>query len=326
MVENNRYDSTDSSLAQGGTASAPRRTSAEVLLRQLRKAGYTVETLSVESTGDYALADADWNYKDVPHLNIVHTKVRAIVGTLDEDLITTVNLQKVGGIPFPLVVVNYATSVRSQTYYTTMGPYILVVYTEYEALGANRTKVTTTYNVAAAGVARLAIPLIRRIIRGNYRTLMSEDLPMRDRRGALRARGFSFRTDSRVRTFPETTDLLFKNVVPPARTRTKTESFALDALAENGSQLVGSDDDCGLRIVRQDGGLLFFPRLCDHEGASLDCAALRHGRLSCPWHAKAIHPLARVPISEGQDVRFNGFGVRIERSVVSVSMPEGSPS
>jgi hypothetical protein len=326
MVESNRNGNSDLSLAQRSAASAPKRTPAEVLLRQLRKSGYSVDTFSVNSVGDYALADADWNYKDVPHLNTIHTKVRAIVGTLDDDLITTVNLQKVAGIPFPLVVVNYATSENSQTYYTTMGPYILVVYTEYEALGTNRTNVTTTYNVAAAGIAHLAMPLIRWIIRGNYRTLMSEDLPMRDRRGALRARGFSFRTDGRVRTFPETADLLFKNVVAPARTGTKTESFALDALAENGAQLVGSDDDCGLRVVQQDGELLFFPRLCDHEGASLDCAALRHGRLSCPWHAKAIHPLARVPISEGQDVSFEGFGVRIEQNVVSVSMPTDSSS
>jgi nitrite reductase/ring-hydroxylating ferredoxin subunit len=326
MVESNGNGNTDVSLAEGGAASAPKRTSADVLLRQLRKAGYTIDTFSVSNTGDYALADADWNYKDIPHLNVVHTKVRAIVGTLDEDLITTVNLQKVGGIPFPLIVVNYATSEQSQTYYTTMGPYILIVYTEYEALGANRTKVLTTYNVAASGLPRLAIPLIRRIIRGNYRTLMSEDLPMRDRRGALRARGFSFRSDGRVRTFPETADLLFDNVVAPVRTGTKTESFAIDALVENGAQLVGSDDDRGLRVVRQDGELLFFPRLCDHEGASLDCATLRHGRLSCPWHAKAIRPLARVPMSEGQDVRFNGFGVRIEHQVVSVSMPDGSSS
>lgn len=322
MVESN--SKSESSLRDGGAASVPRRSSAEVLLRQLRKAGYTIDTFSVDSTGDYAVADADWNYKDVLHLNTVHTKVQSIHGTLDDDLGTGIALQKVGPIPFPLVVVTYATSERSLTYYMTMGPFILVVYSEYEALGANRTKVNTTYNVATSGIARLAIPLIRRIIRGNYRTLMREGLPMRDRRGVLRARGFSFHSDGRPRTFTETRDFLIKNVVPPERTGTKTESFALDALDKNGAQLVGSDDDCGLRVEHQDGDLLFFPRLCDHEGASLDCAALRHGRLSCPWHAKAIHPLARVPISEGQDVRFNGFGVRIERNVVSVSMPAES--
>lgn len=324
MLQSNRNGNADPTGAQDYRVSAPRRNSAEVLLRQLRKAGYTVDTFSVESVGDYALADADWNYKDVPHLNTVHTKVRAIVVTLDEDLITTINLQKVARIPFPLVVVNYATSERSQTYYTIMGPYVLVVYTEYEELGPNRTKVTTTYHLAAAGISRLAVPLIRRIIRGNYRTLMSEDLPMRERRGALRARGFTFRTDSRARTFSETTDLLFSNVVAPTREGTKTESFSLDVLAENGAQLIGTDDDCGLRIVHQDHELLIFPRLCEHEGASLDCAALRHGRLSCPWHAKAIHPLARVPIEDGQDVQFGGFAVRIDQRVVSVSMPGGS--
>ncbi|OBJ55172.1 hypothetical protein A9W94_20395 [Mycobacterium asiaticum] len=324
MLDSNR----DSVLqpVDDGAAPKQRRTSAEALLGQLRNSGYTVETFTVTSTGDYALADADWNYKDVPHLNTVHTKVRAIVATLDDDLITTVNLQKVGGIPFPLVVVNYATSERSQTYYTTMGPYILVVYTEYEALGPNRTTVTTTYNVAAAGFSRVAMPLIRRVIRGNYRTLMSEDLPMRDRRGVLRARGFSFRSDGRVRTFSETTNLRVKNVVTPSRTGTKTESFSLDTLAENGVQLVGTDDDCGLRIVEKDGELLFFPRLCEHEGASLDCAPLRQGRLSCPWHAKVITPLARVPISDGQDVQFKGFGVRIEQNVVKVKMPAGLAS
>ena len=172
------------------------RTTADGLTRQLRNAGYHIHTFSVSSTGDYAVADADWNYKDVPHLNVVHTKVRCAVGTMDDELITTLAMQKVFGIELPhrhrqLRVFRYVL----QTYYTTMGPFALVVYTEYFQLAPNKTKVVTTYNIAGSKLFKLLFPLLQRVLTGNYRTLMSEDLPdAGSARGELRARGFGYRT------------------------------------------------------------------------------------------------------------------------------------
>jgi len=291
------------------------------LVRQLESNGYSICTFSVSSTGTYALADADWNYKDVPHLNVVHTQVRALLGTVDDDVITTLNLQKILGIPWPLTLVNYASSDTSQTYYTSLGPYVLVVHTQYDALGPNETKVTTTYNVAATGLMRLAFPLIRRVLTKNYKQLMLEDLPMRERRGELRARGFRFRSDGRARTFPETMNLLADNVVVPDRARVRTETVPLAALANDGAVFVGPDDDRGVRLVKQDGELLVMPRLCTHEGARLDCAPLKNGRLSCPWHGKTIAPLARVALRDGAACGFGTSSVAVGADAVQVTLP-----
>jgi hypothetical protein len=256
------------------------------LIRQFKNAGYKICTFSVSSTGTYSLEDADWNYKDVPHLNIVHTKVRAIIGSMEDDVITTINLQKVFGIPLPVTLVNYASSPTAQTYFTTLGPYILVVHTKYDSVAENRTCVTTVYNIAAAPLASFAFPLLRRILRSNYRTLMSEDLPMRERRGELRSRGFRFKSDGRARTFTETTDLLHENILPPERNTVRTESIPLEALSADGSSiLVGPDDDRGVRLIRSGENVLVMPRMCSHEGASLDCAAVANKSLVCIYAA-----------------------------------------
>jgi nitrite reductase/ring-hydroxylating ferredoxin subunit len=292
------------------------------LVRQLKSAGYRICTFSVSSTGSYSVEDADWNYKDVPHLNVVHTQVRAIIGTMEDDVITTINLQKVLGIPFPVSVVNYAVSPMAQTYFTTLGPYILVVHTKYESIGDNETRVSTTYNIAGSPLVSFAFPLLRRILRSNYKTLMSEDLPMRDRRGSLRARGFRFKSDGRSRTFAETTDLLFENVVPPARPGTHTESVGLEQLAAEGaSMLVGPDDDRGVRLVRKGDEVLVMPRVCGHEGASLDCAAIANDSLVCPWHAKRVATLFRIPLRDGSSADARGTSARIADGKLTLTLP-----
>jgi nitrite reductase/ring-hydroxylating ferredoxin subunit len=298
------------------------RTTADGLTRQLRSAGYHIHTFSVSSTGDYAVADADWNYKDVPHLNVVHTKVRCAVGTMDDELITTLAMQKVFGIELPIVIVNFVSSDTSQTYYTTLGPFALVVYTEYFELEPNKTKVVTTYNIAGGKIFKLLFPLLQRVLTGNYKTLMSEDLPMRDRRGELRARGFDYKTDGKPRTFPDTVDVNFLNLVVPPRTSTNTETVKMDALGADGERvLVGESDDRGLCLVRQGDDVLLLPRFCNHEGAKLDCASLKNGRLSCPWHGKLVAPLGKLAATEGSSWESGAYSARIQDGEVVVGFP-----
>ena len=57
--------------------------------------------------------------------------------------------------------------------------------------------------------------------------------------------------------------------------------------------------ETGLKIIRQGNQVLIFERMCPHEGASLDQAALCIGKeLRCPWHGRAIRPLRIVPYLE----------------------------
>jgi nitrite reductase/ring-hydroxylating ferredoxin subunit len=220
----------------------------------------------------------------------------------------------------PMTVVNYALTPTEQTYYSTLGPFVLVVHTRLSSAGAGRTRADTTYNVAAPGMARFAFPLIKRILKKNYEVLMSEDRPMRDRRGELRRKGFTFLSDGRSRTFPETMSLGRSNVVPPAGESSVTPiAVPLSTLARDGDQAhVGEDDHRGVRLVRQGKEILAFPRMCPHEGASLDCAAVAYERISCPWHARQFLPSTRVRIEDGSSAEGDQIILEIHDGNVNV--------
>lgn len=266
-------------------------------VNRMESAGYHVQNFSVRSQGRYTPEDADWNYKDVPHLNVVHSNVDTIPTAMDDDLITTLNLQKVLGFRMPMTVVNFAHGPREQAYYSTLGPFVLLVHTQFEGT-EEQTTVNTTYHVAAPGLARFAFPLIKRVLSKNYEVLMSEDLPMRDRRGELRRRGYAFRSDGRTRTFAETTDLRFSNVVPPEGDVAEEFRLPVSKLGEEGARVdLGDDGHQGIRLERQGDQILALPRLCPHEGASLDCAELVKGKVSCPWHARLFNPVGRLNLT-----------------------------
>lgn len=301
------------------------RAKPEALIRQLENYGYRCQTFSVVNNGHYDADDADWNYKDVPHLNIVHTKVRAIIGAMNDDVIATLNLQKIAGIAWPVTLVNYATADNAQTYYTTLGPFVLVVHTVYERVEYNRAKVTTTYNIAAKGIFNLFFPLLKRILSKNYETLMSEDIPMRNRRGILRDRGFRFHSDGRSRSFTETTDLQVANVVVPDRDGTQRLAVPLSDLAQDGATVfIGEDDDRGARLVRRANEILVLPRLCPHEGASLDSSAVKNSRVFCPWHNRAFTALAKIDIgTAGAPMSSNSAIATVENGTIFVQVPSG---
>jgi hypothetical protein len=278
-----------------------RRTAPE-LARSLERHGLKFRSFSVQSTGQWSSEDADWNYKDVPHLNQVHTQARAVPGAIGDEIIVTVNMQKIAGIPMPLALANYVATDGSQVYYTTMLCFVLVVETRISPTGEDgRTTVETTYRIGGPSIAMWAFPLLRKVLTANYHLLMSEDLPMREQRGRLRRAGYRFVSDGRDRTFAETTDLTIANVVPPASASSialaEQFSIALSSLSEGATVMVGAGPG-GLRLIRASAEeLLIFDRVCEHEGASLDGATMAGDCLVCPWHARRVKPLVSVDLS-----------------------------
>src|SRR5947207_6795707 len=104
------------------------------IIEKISKEGLHFSEFSLVHEGEYAIDDADWNYKDVPHLHYIHQLVEAYPTTIQDDLITTLNIQKVLGIKMPLSVVNYQSGENEQTYYTTWMFFILIVRTHYEKI------------------------------------------------------------------------------------------------------------------------------------------------------------------------------------------------
>jgi hypothetical protein len=303
-----------------------RRTAPEVE-RSLSRHGLVFRSFTVSSEGMWSEEDADWNYKDVPHLNVVHTLAKAVPAVIEDEVICTVNLQKMLGIPMPIALVNYVAPDGSQVYYTTMLFFVLVVETRIAAQEPDpgepcRTKVDTTYHVGGPRMLAWLFPIMRRMLAANYKVLMSEDLPMREQRGRLRSVGYRFASDGRTRTFAETTDLTVLNVVAPPGDPERTTAVDLAVLRTAGATTTVGDGPAGLRIVKGEGSeIMVFDRVCSHEGACLDAAQVSSGVLVCPWHAKRNKPLAvlqldgqslqRVELGPGRIMEVEGTTCRI---------------
>ena len=107
-------------------------------------------------------------------------------------------------------------------------------------------------------------------------------------------------SDGRPRTFAETTDLTIKNVIRPAPGHTTPITIDLRQLGPEGTTVMVGEATRGLRLVRTaDKQVAVFDRVCDHEGACLDEAAISRGSLICPWHAKRIKPIGTIQLEEG---------------------------
>jgi hypothetical protein len=232
-----------------------------------------------------------------------------VPAAIDDEIIATINIQRIAHIPFPIALANYVASDGSQVYYTTLLFFVLVVETRIQPADSDspndhQTIVRTTYHVGGPRFSLWLFPILRRLLRNNYELLMSEDLPMRDQRGRLRSVGYRFASDGRARTFIETTDLAVNNVVPPPPVHGDAIVVDLQQLVADGQSLTVGDGPAGLRIIREsDTTFMVFDRVCTHEGACLDTADIRQGALLCPWHAKRVKPLAMLNIDPSSDAK-----------------------
>jgi len=257
----------------------------------LTELGLARSVSSRVTDGAYEPSDADWNYKDIPHLAEVHHAVDGVVIASETNHTSSVFLQKVGLLRIPLVVYIGNGGDSSATYVGSAGPFVIVIETVWDRIGENRTRVTTTYEIFSPKVLRFLQPLVHRLLSRNYDILMTADLPMRDQRGKLRKRGYTFIGDTSGYGFRESSNVFVRNVIAPAELRTSTIRVLLDNLPE-GRSLHGGDAEDGLVIERNGSTLTMYPRICDHEGASLDCAIKQEKGLRCPWHGRNVRPVA----------------------------------
>src|ERR1700737_1102627 len=166
--------------------------SRESLKAELEATGLVFDEFSISGAGPYPTPDADWNYKGVPHLSYMHPGVKPVLGIVDDRTMITINLQKLFGLWLPMAVVNYQPVGPPQTYFTTWFFFVLIVTPGYEQLGPLRCRVTSHYTVGGPRLLSWVLPIIRFVLKRNNAWLMEGDIPMRTRRGDLRARGYSF--------------------------------------------------------------------------------------------------------------------------------------
>lgn len=292
------------------------------IINGLRKRGLFFSNFSLTHEGEYTVEDADWNYKDVPHLNHIHHLVDATYAAMKDDLIATINVQKVLGFKLPLSVVNYQSGENEQTYFTTFAFFVLIVRTHYEELGPCRTRVITTYHIGYPKLLKWCIPILRFLIKRNYKDLMSGDIPMRERRGELRKWGYTFHKEDKAYSFPKTMEILKDNVIAPVTPIARIQLDLAKVLPKDGEYFSGRPDHFGLRLVRQNEKLYLFSRTCLHEGANMDqekCTP--EMKLKCPWHGRVHAPLVIIALDkpELQFFEINRFDVELNGSILTVS-------
>jgi len=277
-----------------------KRTRAQIT-SQLTAKGLAFLEFTLVHEGDYAPEDAEWNYKDVPHLNYVHKTINDTWSVVEEDMHAYINIRKDFPLALPTAVLAYQSRPNALTYYTTWFFYAVVVESVYDEIGFNRTRVSTTYSIGAPKPLRWSLGFLRWAITRNYHSLMADDIPMRERRSQLRLWGYSFITSPSHYSWQDSTDITRSNLKFPESLPSFTPLSILveQDLASTGVEcLLGKDDHLGLRIVRSNGNLLIYPRLCPHEGASLDKERCLNRKLTCPWHGRVFSPLAVLDLSQ----------------------------
>lgn len=293
------------------------KTSFEKIDTWIRAQGFSRKMFCLMSEGVWNFDDADWNYKDIPHVNYVHELIDSIPVTIDNAYLNLIIFQKIFFLKLPAALQNFDYSENEQMYYLNFGFFLLIVKSKITSLGDNRTRVETQYNVYAQRLINfLFFPLVKKIIERNYRNLMLGDLPMRERRGWLRGRGYEFnrKYPNKKYSFSETLELtdsvkLPNNLIPSHYT------LKMDDSGNASEWLLGDPDYLGLRIVKVNTKVNFYRRICMHQGADLSAVPiLRDAVILCPWHNKPCSALATLDLDEEVQIHTKEIKVHFSRS------------
>ena len=269
--------------------------------------GYKCIHLSLSTEGQYSPKDSEWNYSDIPHLNHIHTKVDSLTLSASRNHISNVFLQQIGPLILPASVSISHTRPDIHDYCMIILNIAIFVRTTHGTNG-NNGLTTTDYKFMYKGaVGYLVSQIARMATKRNYRTLMSEDMPMRMQRGRLRQRGITFKMDSQeLIGFADTLDIN-KNHVDATHATHMSMPFEYLITTDSGEAV---DEFHYLNLTWENGLLDIYPSICPHEGADLShtfasCSAKRY--IHCPWHGKKITPLATICLNSGETRMVNVY-------------------
>jgi len=268
-----------------------RRTRAQIV-SELEAQRLHFRTFEIVHDSQHAIADWDWNQRDLPHIPFVHGGFRLAPGVAEEGLAAGVYVQRILGVRLPIAVSfhHLHESPRARVYQAALGPLVVVIGAEIAPISSG-TRVSTVYSVGSLPAMRPLLPAAEWLLRRNYQRLTQEDEPLRARRRRLRGWGYSFAADNEGASYARSLDLGRANVTFP---EVRVSPGQVNVGPRDREILIGRDDHLGLRIsaAGPHDPILVFPRLCAHEGASLDGCAVRKGMVVCPWHGRRIAPVA----------------------------------
>jgi len=282
------------------------------LLKSLQKSGLDFKSFQLISSGEFDPEDVDWNFKDTLHPEFVHDLFSTIPLYQTDYSITSINTLKILFFHTKYIGFQFDSGPNEMTYLTKIGPFFIVVNTEFYKNGASKTDVITTYRVFSNKLFLTIFPFVKWAITKNYKNLMIDDMQMRKRKGELRKLGISFAKKNERYTFAETSKLNKKNCVYTLSIFNRSRSSKVLITKKDGTSVVefltGISDPWGLRGVIVNNKLALYPRMCDHEGACLDNAILNKNIMSCPWHGKKLKAIHEEIIIKNTKFIFNYNG------------------
>jgi nitrite reductase/ring-hydroxylating ferredoxin subunit len=260
--------------------------------------GMQKKSFSLKSQGKYEPEDADWNYKDIPHLKMVHKNINNHLVVGEDDFLASIAFQKIlWKFKIPLCLMNYDYDKTTQIYYTSFLWYLLLIETKITKEDTNYTTVETTYNIYGGVSLTFFYFAIKYILTRNYKMLMVDDIPMRLRKGWLRDSGYSFIKDNQEGKYSylETTKISEIRVIDQKKFQRHFHyTLSLNDYPEDFNTCLGKSDSSGFRVVKSGDSIFIYPRMCNHEGADLSCADTKNNFLVCPWHGKRVDPICMM--------------------------------
>ncbi len=261
------------------------------LIAKMKAEGYSNTQFTIYNYGDYSVKDSDWNYKDVPHLNIVHKNVECIQAIVDENFVGSINFLKLPfiGITLPLIFINYEVSDSEQVYFSSFGPFMVLVKTSAVAED-RKTKVTTEFCILSKKFFVFMHPIIKRMILKNNKLLMSEDVPMRERRYQLREKNHDFFNPKDTYSFQFTEEIYRANVFTNNSPYVDIDLNQIKNSSDG--DIVGEESGILSFFIKEANGIKsLWPTTCPHEGAKMDKSCIVKSRILCPWHHRRIDRL-----------------------------------
>ncbi len=275
------------------------------MVRRIEKQGYRFSQFETSTIDPCHSIDVEWNYKDIAHVEHIHSHVAREFTFVGENSYTTLDFQNLFGISIPQSTAFYSTEDNRLIAHTTLFLYIILVEVSFEQLDDDSAKTTTRYAIGVKmRIGELLFPIIRRALRSNWERFMKEDRPMRIRRGELRKNGFTLVDRSPV-DMRKTLQISDVGVRPPAEYEVGAD-FSLN-VADNLNKFVqlGNSDHYGLQVRFTERMISIFPRLCPHRGASLDTDNCDGNFVKCPWHGRKYSPLCSIK-NNGERQGFSG--------------------
>jgi hypothetical protein len=292
----------------------------ERFTKYLTKEGFVYSDLVLQSVGDYEPRDAEWNYSDVPHLNYIHSKANAEPFVLEDEFASSLYLQDFLFLKkIPVLVNNFHSEVDHHTYCSQFFIFFVIIETRYFKEN-NKTRVVTTYRIFSKPLFKFLHYFVKVVLNKNYQILMSEDTPMRDERAELRAKGYTFKTDTdRLIGYKQTVDITIDNLIPPPEIKTgQSYTFKINELEQSESTRVSNGINELLLSVNQN-NIVVFPGYCPHEGARLE---IRGKTVTCPWHGRACKPLLTLKKENKSEQSFHQeqFDLTLEDNELTLTL------